>query len=512
MPFASRSVPVFLYGKLSLSAGPQLPVTLSPQRLFIATMIRDEFIKALSEIVGPQAIISSPDELRVYECDAYTIEKSSPVAVVLPTSTEEVSKIVRLCDAQHIPFVPRGAGTGLSGGCLPPEGGLMISLSRMNHILDVDLDNLSARVEAGLVNLWLTNEVAHMGYHYAPDPSSQGACTIGGNVAENSGGPHTMKYGVTTNHVLGFRMVLPDGEVLDLGGLALDHPGYDLRGVIIGSEGTMGIVTEVIVRLTHNPQTTRTMLAIFDSVDDASQAVSDIIKKGIVPAALEMMDRMIISAVEDAYHFGFPEGAEAALIVELDGMAAGIDGSVEQVMEVFQKTRARSVRLAQTEDERKLLWASRKGAFGAIGRLSPSYVTQDGVVPRTRLPEVLSRISEIGNRHEIAIANVFHAGDGNLHPILLFDERDQEQLARVLKASEEILKLCVEVGGTITGEHGIGVEKMNMMPLLFSREDLAIMKKVRDVFNPNGLCNPGKIFPTSKSCVELQGTRRAAAC
>ena len=472
----------------------------------------DELIRALTDIVGPSAVVSSPEELRVYECDAYTVEKTVPVAVALPASTQQVSDVVRLCHARRIPFVPRGAGTGLSGGCLPPEGGVMIGLSRMNRVLSVDFDNRAARVEAGLVNLWLTNEVAHEGYHYAPDPSSQGACTIGGNVAENSGGPHTLKYGVTTNHVLGFRLVLPDGETLDLGGPALDASGYDLRGLVIGSEGTMGIVTEVLVRLTRNPQTCRTLLAIFDRVEDASQTVSDVIGRGIVPAALEMMDRMIISAVEEAYHFGFPPGSEAALIVELDGLTAGIDRSAEQVMEVFRKNNARSVRLAQTEDERKLLWASRKGAFGAIGRLSPSYVTQDGVVPRTRLPEVLSRIAEIGVRHGVAVANVFHAGDGNLHPILLFDERDSDQLGRVLKASEEILKLCVEVGGTITGEHGIGVEKMNLMPLLFSPEDLSAMKRVRDVFNPDGLCNPGKVFPTSKSCVELQATRRAAAC
>ncbi|MBI2950763.1 FAD-binding protein [bacterium] len=473
---------------------------------------RDDLIRALSGVVGPSAVISSPDELRVYECDAYTIEKAVPVAVVLPESTQQVAGVVRLCNAHRLPFVPRGAGTGLSGGCLPPQGGVTISLSRMNRILDVDLENRTARVEAGLVNLWLTNEVAHLGYHYAPDPSSQGACTIGGNVAENSGGPHTLKYGVTTNHVLGLRMVLPDGEVLDLGGAAFDPPGYDLRGVVIGSEGTMGIVTEVLVRLTRTPQTCRTALAIFDRVEDASQTVSDIIGRGIVPAALEMMDRMIISAVEEAYHFGFPAGSEAALIVELDGLTAGIDRSVEQVVEIFRQNSARSVRLAQTEDERKLLWASRKGAFGAIGRLSPSYVTQDGVVPRTRLPEVLSRIAEIGARHGLAIANVFHAGDGNLHPIILFDERDREQLSRVIRASEEVLKLCVEVGGTITGEHGIGVEKMNLMPLLFSPEDLALMQRVRDVFNRDGLCNPGKVFPTSKSCVELQATRRAAAC
>ncbi|OGG56069.1 MAG: glycolate oxidase subunit GlcD [Candidatus Handelsmanbacteria bacterium RIFCSPLOWO2_12_FULL_64_10] len=472
----------------------------------------DDLIRALSGVVGPSAVISSPDELRVYECDAYTVEKATPVAVVLPESTEQVAGVVRLCNAHRLPFVPRGAGTGLSGGCLPPEGGVTIGLSRMNRILDVDLENRTARVEAGLVNLWLTNEVAHLGYHYAPDPSSQGACTIGGNVAENSGGPHTLKYGVTTNHVLGLRMVLPDGEVLDLGGAAFDPPGYDLRGVVIGSEGTMGIVTEVLVRLTRTPQTCRTTLAIFDRVEDASQTVSDIIGRGIVPAALEMMDRMIIAAVEEAYHFGFPAGSEAALIVELDGLTAGIDRSVEQVVEIFRQNNARSVRLAQTEDERKLLWASRKGAFGAIGRLSPSYVTQDGVVPRTRLPEVLSRIAEIGARHALAIANVFHAGDGNLHPIILFDERDREQLSRVIRASEEVLKLCVEVGGTITGEHGIGVEKMNLMPLLFSPEDLTLMQRVRDVFNRDGLCNPGKVFPTSRSCVELQATRRAAAC
>jgi glycolate oxidase len=473
---------------------------------------RGDFLKALSGIVGPSGVISSPDELLVYECDAYTIERTPPIAVVLPASTEEVAGVVRLCRRHRISFAPRGAGTGLSGGCLSPDGGVMIGLSRMNRILEIDTDNRTARVEAGLVNLWLTNEVAPMGYHFAPDPSSQGACTIGGNVAENAGGPHTLKYGVMTNHVLGFRVVLPDGEVLNLGGPAFDPPGYDLRGIVIGSEGTMGLVTEVILRLTPNPQTYRTILAVFDRMVQAGQAVSDIIGQGIIPLAMEIMDKLILSAVEEAYHFGFPPGAEAALIVELDGLEAGIDRTAERVREILQANGARSVQMARSDEERRLLWASRKGAFGALGRLSPSYITQDGAVPRTRLPETISRVAEISARHGIPVASVFHAGDGNLHPILLFDERDPEQVKRVVRASEEILELCVEMGGTITGEHGIGVEKMGMMSLLFSQEDMELMKRVRDVFNPEGLCNPGKVFPTPGARPLLQPTRRAAAC
>ncbi len=475
-------------------------------------MDKQKLVKELEKIVGAGNLVHQEDELAVYECDGYTIEKSLPDVVVFPQNTEQVSKIVKYANREEVPFIPRGAGTGLSGGCLPVDGGIMIALNRMDRILEVDLENKIAVVEAGVVNLWVTEEVQDRGYLYAPDPSSQQACTIGGNIAENSGGPHTLKYGVTTNHVLGVEMVLPDGKIVHLGGRAVDSPGYDLTGVIVGSEGTFGIVTEAIVRLSRRPEVFRTLLAIFDSVDDASNAVSGIIGRGILPAALEMMDELIIEAVEAAYHFGFPEGAKAALIVELDGLETGIDTLKERVIQIFNENNASKIQVEKDEVERQLLWKSRKGAFGAVGRLSPSYCTQDGVVPRTKLPEVLQEVARIAQKYSLRIANVFHAGDGNLHPIILFDERDEEEVQSVLKAGGEILKVCVDVGGTITGEHGIGIEKVSYMPLIFSDADMEVMKELKAAFNPDGLCNPGKVFPTSKTCgMELQSLRPPAA-
>jgi glycolate oxidase len=380
----------------------------------------------------------------------------------------------------------------------------------MRRILEIDTRNRFARVEAGVVNLHVTRAVAEHDLHYAPDPSSQMACTIGGNVGTNSGGPHTLKYGVTVNHTLGATLVLPSGEIVEVGGVTEDAPGYDLTGVVVGSEGTFGLVTEITVRLTRNPATYRTLLGVFESVDDATRTVSDIIAAGIVPGALEMMDRLIVNAVEDAYKFGFPRDADAVLIIELDGLEAGIDRLAGRVIEICNKNRAREVRRAETADQRAALWKSRKRAFGALGRLAPSYCTQDGVVPRTKLPDILEFIRATAKKHDLTIANVFHAGDGNLHPILLFDERDPDQTRRVLTASNEILTECVRVGGSVTGEHGIGVEKLEHLKLMFTERDLAAQRRLREVFDPHRRANPYKIYATGAACVEVLKPMRKA--
>jgi glycolate oxidase len=380
----------------------------------------------------------------------------------------------------------------------------------MKRILEVNLRDRYAIVEPGVVNVWLTRQVSPHGWHFAPDPSSQGACTIGGNVATNSGGPHTLKYGVTVNHVSGVEIVLPDGEIVTTGGPVEDSPGFDLTGVIVGSEGTFGIVTKIWCRLTRNPPAFRTLLGVFESIDDATQCISDIIGAGIIPAALELLDRLILGAVEEAFHFGFPLDAGAVLIMEVDGLEAGLDGQAAQMTAIARKNRAREVRLAATSEERALLWKCRKQAFGAVGRLAPSYCTQDGVVPRTRLPEMLRFIQQVGEKYQIRIANVFHAGDGNIHPILLFDERDAEQVRRVLEASHEILEKCIELGGSVTGEHGIGVEKIDFMPKLFAPQDLAWMVRLREVFNPENCCNPAKMLPTAGACHESSFMKRTS--
>lgn len=468
-------------------------------------------IDRLRQIVGRDALLTAPSDLLVYECDGYTIEKNRPDVVVFPTTTEQVVQIVRACNEYNVPFLPRGAGTSLAGGCLPVGGGVMIALTRMKRILEVNYRDRYAVVEPGVVNLWLTRHLGPHGWHYAPDPSSQGACTIGGNVATNSGGPHTLKYGVTVNHVLGVEIVLPDGRVLQTGGPAEDNPGYDLTGVIVGSEGTFGIVTKAWVRITRNPEAYRTLLGVFESVDDATNTISDIIGAGIIPGALEMLDSLILQAVEAAFHFGFPLDAGAVLIMEVDGLAAGLDAEAERISEIARKNGAREVRKANTEAERLLLWKCRKQAFGAVGRLAPSYCTQDGVVPRTKLPHILRVIQGIGQKYDLRICNVFHAGDGNIHPILLFDERDADQVRRVLAASHEILEECVAVGGSVTGEHGIGVEKIDFMPRLFSPEDLAFMVRLRNAFNPDGRCSPAKMLPTAGACIEQSKAGRRAA-
>lgn len=474
-------------------------------------MQRDTLHERLEAIVGPGGVLSAASDLVVYECDGYTIEKNKPDVVVFPTSTEQIAQIVKVCNELNLPFLARGAGTSLAGGCLPVGGGVMIALTRMKKILEVNYRDRYAVVEPGVVNLWLSNHLRPNGYHFAPDPSSQGACTIGGNVATNSGGPHTLKYGVTVNHVLGVEMVLPDGRLLRTGGPVEDLPGYDLTGVIVGSEGTFGVVSKAWVRITRNPEAYRTLLGVFESVDDATNTISDIIGAGIIPGALEMLDRLILKAIEAAFHFGFPLDAGAVLIMEVDGLEAGLDVDAERITAIAKKNNAREVRRASTEAERLLLWKSRKQAFGAVGRLAPSYCTQDGVVPRTKLPHILRFINGVAEKYRIQIANVFHAGDGNIHPILLFDERDADQVQRVLGASHEILEECIHVGGSVTGEHGIGVEKIDFMPKLFSPDDLAMMLRLRMAFNPDSRCSPAKMLPTAGACIEQSKAGRKAA-
>jgi glycolate oxidase len=473
--------------------------------------LHQKLIDSLRAIVGSDGLLTSPSDLLVYECDGYTIAKNKPDVVVFPTSTEQVVQVVKLCNQLDIPFLARGAGTSLAGGCLPVGGGVVLALTRMKRILEVSTRDRYAVVEAGVVNLWLTNHLKPHGFHYAPDPSSQGACTIGGNIATNSGGPHTLKYGVTVNHVLGLEFVLPDGQVVVTGGPVEDSPGYDLTGVIVGSEGTFGIATKAWVRITRNPEAYRTLLGVFETVEDATNTISDIIAAGIIPGALEMLDQLILQAVEAAFHFGFPLDAGAVLIMEVDGLEAGLDADAERIAAIAIRNHAREVRRANSAAERLLLWKSRKQAFGAIGRLAPSYCTQDGVVPRSKLPHILREIQKIGAKHQIRIANVFHAGDGNSHPILLFDERDQDQVKCVLQASNEILDECVRCGGSVTGEHGIGVEKIDLMPKLFSPDDLQTMLRLRSAFNPHNRCSPAKLFPTAGACIEPSKAGRRAA-
>jgi glycolate oxidase len=468
-------------------------------------------IEKLRATVGANGVLTSPSDLLVYECDGFTIEKNKPDVVVFPGTTEQVVRIVQICNEANVSFLPRGAGTSLSGGCLPVGGGVMIALTRMKRILEVNTRDRYAVVEPGVVNLGLTNHLRPRGFHFAPDPSSQGACTVGGNVATNSGGPHTLKYGVTVNHVLGLEFVLPDGRVVRTGGPAEDNPGYDLTGVIVGSEGTFGIATRVWVRITRNPEAYRTLLGVFETVDDATNTISDIIGAGIIPGALEMLDQLTMRAVEEAFRFGFPLDAGAVLIMEVDGLEAGLDADAERITAIARKNNAREVRRAASDAERLLLWKCRKQAFGAMGRLAPSYCTQDGVVPRTKLPHILRVIQGIGDRYQLRIANVFHAGDGNIHPILLFDERDPEQVRRVLQASTEILDECLACGGSVTGEHGIGVEKISFMPKLFAPEDLGMMLRLRSAFNPQGRCSPQKMFPTAGACIEPSKAGRHAA-
>ncbi len=460
-------------------------------------------VAELCRIVGDDGCLHRPEDLLVYECDGLTLHTADPTAVVLPRSTEEVQAVVRACRSQGFPFVPRGAGTGLSGGALANDGAVVIECSRMNRILEIDERNRVAVVEPGVVNADLSKAVAPLGLFYAPDPSSQSACTIGGNVAENSGGPHTLKYGATTNHVLALQLVLPDGEVVELGSACGFAPGYDLVGAVVGSEGTLGVVTRATVRLSPIPERVETLLAIFGDVVAACRTVGGIIREGLVPAALEILDRRTIEAVEaSVYRAGLPQDAGAVLIVELDGPAEALPAEVARVRAIAAAEGAARVEVAADAAERERFWRARKGAFGAMGRLAPDLYVHDAVVPRAVLPEVLEGVCAIGDRYGLTLSNVFHAGDGNLHPNISFDRRDPGELERVLAAGSEILELCVRAGGVITGEHGIGSEKRDFMHLLFSEADLDAMRRLRAAFDPDGVCNPGKVFPTTRFCVE----------
>ncbi len=463
----------------------------------------DTLIKNLSAVVGAENVLSKPDELLVYECDGLPQHKHRPRAVVFPSSTEQTALVMKELAEARVPFTPRGAGTGLSGGALALNEGVVVELARMRKILRIDATNQLAVVQPGVVNLQVSRAVAPYGLYYVPDPSSQPTCTIGGNIAEGAGGIHCLKYGTTTDHVLGCRVVLAGGEVVDLGGAGIDVEGYDLLGTFIGSEGTFGIATEATLRLSQSPPAVRTLLAEFVEVNDASHAVSAIIAAGVMPAALEMMDREIIRAVEaSVFAAGLPPDAGAALIIELDGIEAGIDDEAARIIDICMEYGARDCRLARDESERKKLWAARKGAFGAIGRISPDSMIQDAVVPRSRLPEVLSSAYEIAHKYELRVANVFHAGDGNLHPLICFDSRFPEQVRRVKEAGRELMEVCVAAGGTITGEHGVGLDKRELLPLVFSDADMTAMLKVRAAFDPLGLCNPGKIIPMLRGCGE----------
>jgi glycolate oxidase len=464
----------------------------------------DFLIQELAGIVGGEAVLYRQEDLLAYECDAYTIHRGMPRAVVFPKTTEEVSAVVKHLHERRIPFLPRGAGTGLSGGAIALGGEVIISLVRMKKLLHVDWENRLAVVQPGFVNVKLTHSISDKGYYYAPDPSSQYACTIGGNVAENAGGAHCLKYGVTTNHILGLEVVLPNGDVIELGGVP-DTPGYDLMGLLTGSEGTLGIVTKITVRILKNPEEKKTVLAYFDQVEDASYAVSDIIAAGIVPAALEMMDTVAIQGVEcGTYPVGHPPGLKALLLIEVDGIAAGIAEQIDQIVDVCKRRNVMEVRVALDEVERGRWWANRKTAFAAMGTISPDYLVQDGVIPRSRLPEVLDQIRQISETSGLRIANVFHAGDGNLHPLILFDSRKPGETELAVQVGSAVLKACADVGGTITGEHGVGIEKREEMRYVFTDEEIEAQTQIRDVFDPNRLLNRDKLFPSPSRCAEIR--------
>ena len=455
-------------------------------------------------IVDERGLVSSPEELHTYECDALMSFRVMPRAVLLPTSTEQVQAIVRVCHRERIPFVARGSGTGLSGGALPVKNGVVLSLARMNRILEVDFPNARVVVEPGVINLNVSGCVSSQGYFYAPDPSSQSVCSVGGNVAENSGGAHCLKYGFTTTHVLGLEVVLPDGSLVHLGGKTLDAPGYDLMGVFVGSEGTLGIATKITLRIVKKPDCIHTLLAAFPSTNEAGAAVSGIIAAGMLPAAIEMMDNLAIQAAEAAVHANYPN-CGALLLVELDGPVAEVAALMEHVNKICRANGAWEIRVAQSDAERTLVWKGRKAAFAAMGRISPNYIVQDGVIPRTALPQVMSDIDRLSKEAGLRVANVFHAGDGNLHPLVLYDRRiaGQEESAEAL--SSQILELCIAAGGSITGEHGVGEDKKKMMSKMFSEPDLETMQRVRCAFDPLQLSNPTKIFPTPRLCGEKAG-------
>ena len=466
------------------------------------------FLNLLTTVVSGNAVVQDPSELLIYESDALVHLRARPGAVVIPESAADVQAVVRLCHDHGVPFVARGHGTGLSGGALPHADGVLIVLSRLNRILDIDIPNQRVTVEPGVTNLEITKRVAPFGCYYAPDPSSQSVCSIGGNIAENSGGAHCLKYGFTVHHVLGVEAVLPNGDLVEIGGDTLDTPGLDLLGVIVGSEGTLGVVTKATLRLLRRPEAVLTLLAAFDSIDEAGGAVSSIISHGIVPAAVEMMDRLTIQAAEAAVHPNFPD-REAILIVELDGPQVEVDELFDVVERVCRDAGAVSVEIARDAAQRERIWRGRKAAFAAMGRVSPNYYVQDGVVPRTKLPEVLGRIRDLSARSGLRIGNVFHAGDGNLHPLICYDGSIPGQAEHAEQVASEILQYCVDAGGAITGEHGVGADKKGYMPRMFAEADLDAMQLVRCAFDPSNICNPGKVFPTPRLCGEVPGPYRA---
>jgi len=464
---------------------------------------RDEIIAALCGILGAQNVISDADERRVYDCDGLSAYRQLPMVVVLPETTAQVSAILKYCFAEGIKVVPRGAGTSLSGGALPLVDGVMLGLGKFNRVLDVDYDNRAIVTQPGVTNLALSDIVAGRGFYYAPDPSSQIACSIGGNVAENSGGVHCLKYGLTTNNLLGIEVVMMNGEIVRLGGKHFDSEGYDLLGLMTGSEGLLGVVTEVTVRILKKPETARAVLVGFPSNEAAGDCVGAIIGAGIIPGGMEMMDKLATQAAEEFVHAGYPLDVESLLIIELDGPEAEVSYLIEQVDAIAREAGATYSRISESEEERITFWAGRKAAFPAIGRISPDYYCMDGTIPRTRLPEVLSRMAEMSERYGLRVANVFHAGDGNLHPLILYDANIPGELEKTEEFGAEILKLCVEVGGVLTGEHGVGVEKRDLMEVMFTQGDLDQQQRVKCAFDPTGLLNPGKVFPTLHRCAEL---------
>ncbi|MDB9488634.1 glycolate oxidase subunit GlcD [Dolichospermum circinale CS-537/01] len=460
-------------------------------------------IKKFVAVLGEKGVVQRKEELLTYECDGLTSYKQCPPVAVLPRTTEQVSEIVKICNQFSVPFIARGSGTGLSGGALPAENSVLIVTSLMRQILKIDLENQRAVVQPGVINSWVTQAVSGAGFYFAPDPSSQIICSIGGNIAENSGGVHCLKYGVTTNHVLGLKIVLPNGEIVDIGGQIPETPGYDLTGVFVGSEGTLGIATEITLKILKTAESICVLLADFTSVDAAAATVSDIISAGIIPGGMEMMDNISINAVEDVVATNcYPRDAAAILLVEIDGLEVEVSANKQLIKEICQKNGARNVTSASDPETRLKLWKGRKAAFAAAGHISPDYYVQDGVIPRTQLPYVLQEIERLSNQYGYPIANVFHAGDGNLHPLILFDNSVHGELEKVEELGGEILRLCVRVGGSISGEHGIGADKKCYMPDMFSESDLETMQWVRKVFNPQNLANPGKIFPTPRTCAE----------
>ena len=457
----------------------------------------------LRRVVPHHAVVDSEVTLKAYESDGLTAYRTPPMLVVLPETVEQVSAILKYTDAQGIKVVPRGAGTSLSGGALPLADGIILGMAKFNKVLEIDFDNRCAVVQPGVTNLAITKAVEHRGFYYAPDPSSQIACTIGGNVAENSGGVHCLKYGLTANNILGLEVVLPGGDIVRLGGKHLESDGYDLMGILTGSEGLLGVVTEVTVRILQKPETARALLIGFPTTEDAGQCVADVISAGIIPGGMEMMDKPAIHAAEDFVHAGYPLDVEGLLIVELDGPPAEVDELTDRVRKIAERNKASTLRVSQTEQERLLFWAGRKAAFPATGRISPDYLCMDGTIPRKKLPEVLRGMDQLSQLYGLRVANVFHAGDGNLHPLIMFDANIADELERAEAFGADILRLCVKVGGVLTGEHGVGVEKRDLMPEMFSDTDMAVQQRVKCAFDPNGLLNPGKVFPTLHRCAEL---------